>query len=101
METQRYVTKPMFVEAVAVTEDNMHEVAEWVSGSICKNDQKNPRNYVSVTTIRPLNVRQTQAYVGDWVLKTESGFKIYTRKAFSENFDPAECILPGSLPEQK
>jgi hypothetical protein len=35
--------------------------------------------------------------VGDWILYTERGYKIYTEKAFKENFDPVEGETKDSM----
>lgn len=34
METEKFVQKPSFVEAVQLTAQNLHEVAEWCGGSL-------------------------------------------------------------------
>lgn len=43
--------------------------------------------YIKVPTRRPINRRQTQAFVGDWIVKSEKGLKAYTAKAFAFNFE--------------
>jgi len=40
-----------------------------------------------VQVIRPVNDRQTRAFAGDWVIKTETGWKVYTHKAYKDSFD--------------
>lgn len=80
IETTRWARKPFFVDAVQVTEDNFEAVAEWCGGKVLE-------TYVSVPVRRPLNARQTHALVGDWVLKAGKGFKVYTDKAMTKNFD--------------
>jgi hypothetical protein len=80
-----YVRKPVIVEAVQVTDQNMGWVNDWCSGTIILGEGK---PYIHVEVKRPLYDRQKQAYVGDWVLKTETGFRIYTDRAFKNSFDP-------------
>jgi len=84
LNIQRYTHVPLYVEAVQVTADNMAKVAEWVGGTI-QMDSEN-QQYIKIATIRPLRDRQTQAYVGDWALKTDVGLKVYTNKAFGRGF---------------
>ena len=84
---KRYKHKPLFVEAVQVTRDNMAEVAEWCGGTLQVTEEEKPRKYILVATIRPNHERQTWAFMGDWVLKTDQGWKIYNKKSFSKGFD--------------
>lgn len=81
---QRYTHVPLFVEAVQVTVENMAEVAVWCNGSVLTDE--NGKNFVKAVVFRPNHERQTRAYVGDWVLKTEIGIKCYTDKAFAKGF---------------
>lgn len=98
--TTKYVRKPLFVDAVQITEMNFAEIAAWCQGEIRrqdsdeiieKRDDFTPRNtYIRVRVHNPKNVRQTKAYIGDWLLYTEKGYKVYTEKAFRMSFDLAE-----------
>lgn len=98
--TTKYVRKPLFVDAVQITEMNFAEIAAWCQGEIRrqdsdeiieKGDDSTPRNtYIRVRVHNPKNVRQTKAYIGDWLLYTEKGYKVYTEKAFRMSFDLAE-----------
>lgn len=96
LETVKYVRKPFLIDAVQVTADNMAEVAKWVDGDVRSNDLG---QYIKVRVHRPMNERQTQAYVGDWVLYAGTGYKVYTPKAFINAFRPAdgETEIVGSL----
>lgn len=85
IETTRYVRKPFEVDAVQVTVNNIHEVAKWVKGEV-KSD-KDGKQYVKVNVTRAMNDRQKQAYVNDWVLLANNGFKVYTPKAFNGSFE--------------
>lgn len=84
LETFKYVRKPFDIDAVQVTTDNIQEVATWVDGEV-RTD--NLGQYVKVRVHRPLNDRQTKAYVGDWVLYAGTGYKCYTPKAFASSFE--------------
>lgn len=88
MEKQLYGRKAFTVEAVQVTAENMAEVAEWCGGEIkSKPNRGRTENYIQVPTHRPLNEKQTQAFVSDWVLESNSGFKVYTDKPFRASFE--------------
>lgn len=84
LETQKYVRKPFFVDAVQVTAENLADVAEWCGGDVRTAGQA---QYIKVRVVRPLNERQTKAMIGDWVLYAGTGFKVYTPKAFSGAFE--------------
>lgn len=104
--TVRYVRKPLYVEAVQITEENFCEVALWCQGEIRNPSedridpelvqqgiaaQLSPKNlHIQVRVHSPKTPRHTRAYVGDWMLYTEMGYKIYTEKAFEMAFDIAE-----------
>lgn len=98
MKTLRFVYKPAFVEATLVTDENMAEVAAWCNGEILKSPHRSVKEgpnkdslvqFVKVDVIRPMSIRQTQAFKGDWVVKTASqGFKVFPHKAFQASFDP-------------
>lgn len=85
--TAVYNRKPFSVEAVQVTEENMKKIAEWCEGDILETKDGDAK-YIKVHVARPLNLRQTKAFVGDWVLFAGKGFKVYSDKAFGEAFVP-------------
>ena len=97
--TTKYVRKPLFVDAVQVTEQNFADIARWCFGEISNIDEspvdrsadiEPTKQYIHVRVHNPKNVRQTKAFVGDWILYTERGYKVYTTKAFQANFDRVE-----------
>jgi hypothetical protein len=94
--TQKYVRKPLYVAAVQVTEENFAEIAKWCQGEVLNSDDspvdksldvQPDKQYIHVRVHNPKNPRQTKAFVGDWILYTERGYKVYTEKAFKTNFD--------------
>lgn len=94
LETTKYVRKQFPVDAVRVTAENMYEVAAWCHGDV--DVEKTPARgssperedkFVKVRVNRPLTPRQTQAFIGDWVLYAGTGFKVYTDKAFNKSFE--------------
>jgi hypothetical protein len=83
----KYMRNPFVVEAIQVTEENIKEVAVWCQGEVitlARRDGEAP--CIKVRVHRPLNDRQTRAFVGDWILHAGSGFKVYTDKAFKDCF---------------
>jgi hypothetical protein len=97
--TTRHIRKPLYVDAVRVTERNFEEIAEWCQGEI-RHDEVTGKQYIRIRVHKPWNPRQTQAFVGDWLLYTEKGYKVYTHKAFLASFDDASTALqmPVSYP---
>lgn len=86
LKLEKYERLPFTIEAVEVTAENMRAVAKWCGGQIRTSGKRGIQKYIKVDVKRALNDRQTQAYIGDFVLKAGSGFKIYTPRAFSESF---------------
>ncbi len=89
IQTQTYVRKPLYVEAIQVTAENFNELALWCSGTIQEVTEKTHTfQFISVRVTNPMNPRQGQARVGDWILVSDRGYKVYTSKAFEKSFDP-------------
>ena len=100
IETHRYIRKPLYVDAVRVTSANFVDISEWCQGSI--EDSEVPgegtgKQYIKVRVHNPKHPRQTKAFIGDWILYTERGYKVYTNKAFRASFDLASEVEPGTL----
>jgi hypothetical protein len=96
VQTIKYVRKPLYVDAVQVTRDNFEDILSWCQGDIgfidnsevTRDSEIEPeKQYIRIRVHNPQSPRQTKAFIGDWILYTEKGYKIYTEKAFSENFD--------------
>lgn len=97
IETKSYRRKQFHVDAVQVTEENIRQVAKWCKGEVqnvtkMRTDGEGSRTrtkvpYIHVEVHRPLNERHTKAFVGDWILKSDAGFKVYTEKAFENSFE--------------
>ena len=98
MELREFVRKPFPVKAVQVTADNMAEVARWCGGQVLTITKEGEagdgplpaRSFVRVPVFQARNDRQQQAYIGDWVLEAERGFKVYTNSAFRNHFEPKQ-----------
>jgi hypothetical protein len=81
--TEKYTRRPFEIEAIRITKENFNEVAEWCGGEILDH---NGKQYIKVDVTRPLTEKQTRGFIGDWLLKAGSGFKVYTHKAFQHCF---------------
>jgi hypothetical protein len=98
--TTRYVRKPLYVDAVKITPENFVEVSKWCQGEIRQNSDETVLRdlqvveptecHIRVRVHNPKSIRQTQARVGDWILYTDRGYKVYTEKAFFNSFTVAK-----------
>lgn len=95
LKTDKFARKPFYVDAIQVTAENMEAVAEWCQGDVVKTEAPKA-NYIKVRVHRPMTPRQTQAFVGDWVLYAGTGFKVYTDRAFQGSFEPATVTQKGT-----
>ena len=99
IHTTKYVRKSLYVDAVQITEDNFSELARWCQGEIRSNNGDelvsnlngmNPHaHHIRVRVHNPKNMRQTKGFVGDWILYTDRGYKVYSPKAFKAAFERA------------
>jgi hypothetical protein len=87
MEIQNFNRKSFTVQGVQVTAENMAEVAEWCGGTVQDVEGREGEQYIHVNVLRPINERQEKAFVGDHVLSSKNGFKVYNDPAFRKNFE--------------
>lgn len=106
VEVTKYVRKPLIVDAAQVTAENFTEIVAWCQGNVgvigsdpgtetkpAEGVELDPsKHYIHLRVHNPQSSRQTKAFVGDWLLYTERGYKIYTDKAFKDNFVPVEEV---------
>lgn len=97
MKTHKFARKPFYVDAVRVSEANLADVATWCEGTPEETDDG--QAYIKVKVHRPLTERQTQAFVGDWVLFAGTGFKVYTPKAFDKSFEKVKTLTKAQADE--
>lgn len=98
VSTEKYIRKPLYVDAVRVTPDNFNEISAWCQGEIDADavpGSNTTKKFIKVRVHNPKNPRQTKAFVGDWLLYTERGYKVYTNKAFRTAFDQ---VTPEAAP---
>lgn len=85
IKTATYIRKPLLVEGVQVSANNMVEVADWCGGEITSTPSK--RAFIKLQIKPSPMTRQSMAFAGDWVLKSDMGFKIYSKRAFERTFE--------------
>lgn len=97
LEIAEYQRKPFTVQAVQVTVDNMQDVAEWCKGEIIL-EQHGGRlvQYIKVDVPDARTERQKKAFIQDWVLKTDSMVKCYSKKAFPNTFEQVLRVDPNA-----
>lgn len=99
----KYVRKPLYVQAIQVSEENFAEAAAWAHGKITASDGSSVNTvdphtqYIHVRVHNPINPKQTKAYIGDWILYTDRGYKIYTDKAFKSVFNQVESKVDKAV----
>jgi hypothetical protein len=94
VETDNYARKPFVVEGIRVTEENLSDIADWCGGEVrTSTTMSENKRYVKVRVHHPLSDRQTKAYVGDWVLFSGNGYKVYTDAAFQKSFEETQLKL--------
>lgn len=97
MNVGRYTRKPLHVQAIQVTSENMGDVAKWCNGQLTKQvlptfskeaegREAQPQECIKVPVVRPLNHRLGYAFVGDYVVKSSSNFRVYLEKIFNNTF---------------
>lgn len=88
LKTANFIRKPLLVEGIQVTPHNMVEVAQWCGGELHMTPSR--REFIKLQVKPSPMTRQHMAFAGDWVLKSDMGFKIYSKRAFERTFDPSE-----------
>src|SRR3954453_3913182 len=93
INTTKYIRKPLYVAAVRLTARNFDAISQWCQGEIQQEEQPDKgviKKFIRVRVHNPKNPRQTKAFIGDWLLYTERGYKVYTNKAFHASFDQVQ-----------
>lgn len=85
IQTATFIRKPLVVEGVQVNAQNMIEVSEWCGGEVHSTPSK--RSFIKLHMKPSPMTRQSMAFAGDWVLKSDMGFKIYSKRAFERTFE--------------
>jgi len=97
VKTLKFVRKPFYVDAVQVTKTNMAEVEEWCGG--IRHFDENGNAFIKVLPQRSKLIPKTRAFVGDWVLSSKIGFRVYTNSAFEKSFEQVPEVADGQWTE--
>jgi len=84
MKTKKFIRKPLYVDAIQVTKENLSEIAKWCGGNVFQSEDI---SYIQVLHYKSKIVPRTKAFVGDWVLESRNGYRVYTDKAFGKSFE--------------
>jgi hypothetical protein len=92
--TEKYVRKPLYVDAVRVTAQNFDDIAAWCEGEVLTEEipgRGMTKKYIKVAVENAKYDWQKKAFIGDWLLCTERdgkpSYKVYKSKAFQAAFD--------------
>jgi len=88
IKAEKYTRRPFDVEAIEVSEEKMQDIANWCMGDIQKTELGVP--YIHVRVHHPMNGRQTMAFVGDMIVYSNKGYKVYTARSFEQSFMKVE-----------
>jgi hypothetical protein len=91
MHIQMYQRKPLIVEAVQVTNDNIYDVAKWCDGDV-RTQHASGKKFIQVNVVNPKEPKMMRATVGSWVLKSDQGFKIFSEPAFRKSWEPVGAV---------
>lgn len=86
-----YYRIPFPVQGALVTSENLEEVAKWCDGEVKEADGK---KFVKIPSIKSTNEKNTRAYPGAWVLKSDKSYRIYGENAFRSCFVAATAEKP-------
>lgn len=89
LKIESYTRRRLDVDVVKVTEDNLELAARWCGGTVVAATEGKAA-HIKVPVHRPLNVKQTEAYPTDRILKADTGYKVYVEKAFLASFVPKD-----------
>lgn len=88
VKATQFVRMPFVAQGFKVEEDNMEAIATWCQGNVVR--ENTPRPFVRVPVDRPTNQKQTQAFVGTWVLvsvfENTKTYKVYRPEWLERTF---------------
>lgn len=91
MTTRRYIRKPLIVDAVRITEENIEEVAVSCGGRVLRSlDDR--FSFIQVPMHRARHNTENEAGIGSWLLtmrpetSTRPTYRVYRNEAFERDF---------------
>jgi hypothetical protein len=91
LQTKTFTRKTFYVEGVQVTRENIREVAEWCGGTIAKKLDDTDDIYIHVPVKQTKNSGRphpSRAFIGYYVLKSSTGFRVYNPTGLEAAFEP-------------
>lgn len=77
------------VHAVRITEMNLYAVSVWCDGTIHRTSKGEKEQYIRFGETRYNRIKETNAYIGDWILQSDNGeFKHYRDASFRLAYKP-------------
>lgn len=90
MSASYYIRRPFIVVGHKVTRENMAKVAEWCGGEVIEGEE---RTYIKVPVKRPTHKRQTEAWLGNYVVRSSAAFDGgFTYKVYTEDYLDKEFL---------
>ena len=83
METVKYRRKPFIVEVSEITEENIHEAAGLLGGSVMANE--NGVKFIEYGNPKAKNKRK--AYIGFYITSMNGKYRCYSPNIFASTFD--------------
>lgn len=100
MQLKSFVRKPLYINAVQVTDENMEEIVEYFSDQGARIEvEDDGTRYIKIDVKIIVNKRLTMAKVGDWVtmstlpvvrngkVETKTSLRVFLNKAFKKDFE--------------
>ena len=76
----RFIRKPFMVEAIQITEDNIHDIA----GLLGELKEKDGEKWILIDRRIVPNIRK--AYKGWWITRLDDNYRCYSPKVFEKEF---------------
>ena len=90
IKAHRYATKPVVVEAIRISKDNIQWVADWCGGDVNASYIAYGRMYPEAGKEFPERISKLpefNAYIGEWVVKFKDGlFAPMSDKEFNKKY---------------
>lgn len=88
-DVRKFRKKPVVIEAVQITQDNLHEVADWCLGTVLGKEVEDGvmQWWIAIATREGV----MQADVGDWVIKGVEGEHYPCKPSiFDASYEPVD-----------
>lgn len=83
-----YRRKTFTVSAIQVTEENIRRVATWCGGTVAKTLDDRGQLYICKPNSPQFARSISKAYIGYWVVRSNTRYRIYSNESFMATFEP-------------